>query len=183
MNYLDIVFIIPLLWAAWKGFQKGLIIEVATLLAFALAVYGGIKLSDTVAEKIAGTVEINESYLPLVSFAVTFLVIVLAVYMLGKLVEKVVDLVALSVVNKVAGAVFGAAKIALVISVILTMVNSFDEKANVIPAELKEESMLYEPLSDLSTTVIPALKESHLFSQLQELTNGVTASPADTIPQ
>jgi len=162
VNYLDIIFIIPLLWAAYRGFNKGLIIEVATLVAFGLGIWGGIHFSDFIADLLMD--KVDSEYLSLVSFAVTFILIVAAIFVLGKVIEKAVNLVQLKLINKISGAVFGVAKIALFISVILVIVNSYDQKTNVVPADLKESSLLYQPLSDISLKVIPALENSNLFS-------------------
>ena len=161
MNYLDIIFIVPLIWAGFRGFKKGLIIEVSALIAFGLGIWGGIHFSDFVAELLADSIE--SKYVPLVSFAITFILIVAAIFVLGKMLEKAVNLVQLKLVNKATGAVFGVAKIVLVISVLLVIVNSFDEKANIVPKDLKENSLLYQPLSDVSLKVIPALQSSGLF--------------------
>ncbi|MDC0339126.1 CvpA family protein [Flavobacteriales bacterium] len=162
MNYLDIIFIVPLIWAGFRGFKKGLIIEVSALIAFGLGIWGGIHFSDFVAKLLADSIE--SKYVPLVSFAITFILIVAAVFVLGKMLEKAINLVQLKLVNKATGAVFGVAKIVLVISVLLVIVNSFDQKSNIVPKDLKENSLLYQPLSDVSLRVIPALKNSGLFS-------------------
>ena len=162
MNYLDIIFIVPLIWAGFRGFKKGLIIEVSALIAFGLGIWGGIHFSDFVAELLSDSIE--SKYVPLVSFAITCILIVATVFVLGKMLEKAINLIQLKLVNKVTGAVFGVAKIVLVISVLLVIVNSFDQKANIVPKDLKENSLLYQPLSDVSLKVIPALKNSGLFS-------------------
>jgi len=153
---------VPLIWAGFRGFKKGLIIEVSGLIAFGFGIWGGIHFSDFVAELLSNSIE--SKYVPLVSFAITFILIVAAVFVLGKMLEKAVNLVQLKLVNKVTGAVFGVAKIVLVISVLLVIVNSFDQKSNIVPKDLKENSLLYQPLSDVSLKVIPALKNSGLFS-------------------
>ena len=98
------------------------------------------------------------------SFAITFILIVATVFVLGKMLEKAVNFVQLKLANKLTGAVFGIAKIVLVISVLLVIVNSFDQKANIVPKDLKANSLLYQPLSDVSLKVIPALKNSRLFT-------------------
>ena len=162
MNYLDIIFIVPLIWAGFRGFKKGFIIEVSALIAFGLGIWGGIHFSDFVAELLSDSIE--SKYVPLASFAITFILIVATVFVLGKMLEKAVNLVQLKLVNKLTGAVFGVAKIVLVISVLLVIVNSFDKKANIVPKDLKENSLLYQPLSEVSLKVIPALKNSGLFS-------------------
>jgi membrane protein required for colicin V production len=162
VNYLDVIFLVPLIWAGFRGFKKGLIIEVSALIAFGLGVWGGIHFSDFVAELLSDSIE--SKYVPLVSFAITFILIVAAVFVLGKLLEKAVNLVQLKLVNKLTGAVFGVAKIMLIISVLLVIVNSFDQKRNIVPKDLKENSLLYQPLSDVSLKVIPALNNSGLFN-------------------
>ena len=45
-NYLDILIAIPLLWGAYKGYTKGLIIEAASLAALVIGVYGAYRFSD-----------------------------------------------------------------------------------------------------------------------------------------
>jgi membrane protein required for colicin V production len=162
VNYLDIIFIVPLIWAGFRGFKKGLIIEVSTLLAFGLGIWGGIHFSNFIAELLSDSIE--SKYVPLVSFSITFILIVATVFVLGRMIEKAVNLVQLKLVNKVTGAAFGVAKIVLVMSVLLVIVNSFDQKANIVPKDLKENSLLYKPLSDISLKVIPALKNSQLFT-------------------
>lgn len=162
MNYLDIIFIVPLIWAGFRGFKKGLIIEVSTLLAFGLGIWGGIHFSNFIAELLSDSIE--SKYVPLVSFSITFILIVATVFVLGRMIEKAVNLVQLKLVNKVTGAAFGVAKIVMVMSVLLVIVNSFDQKANIVPKDLKENSLLYQPLSDISLKVIPALKNSQLFT-------------------
>ena len=43
MNFLDALIIAPLLWGAYKGFQKGLIFEIAMILGLIIGVYLGFK--------------------------------------------------------------------------------------------------------------------------------------------
>ena len=110
MNYFDIIIIIPLLWGGYKGFKKGLIIEVASIVALLLGVWGGIKFSSISANYLGDMFSISEKLMPLISFALTFILIVIAVFAVAKLIQKVVKVVALSTVNKVAGAAFGILK-------------------------------------------------------------------------
>jgi len=49
MNYLDIILVLPLIIGAWRGFKKGFIIELFTLLALLVGLYAGIHFSDFVA--------------------------------------------------------------------------------------------------------------------------------------
>ena len=52
MNTLDIIFLIPLLWFAYKGFVNGLVVELASLIALLLGVYLSFRFSVFVGDKI-----------------------------------------------------------------------------------------------------------------------------------
>lgn len=162
MNFIDIVIAIPLLWAIYKGFRKGLVIEIASLAALILGIYGGIHFSDAVANLLQDKFNWTSDYMPLISFTITFLGIVILVHLVGKIVERIVDIVALGVVNKILGAVFGLIKVAFILSVIIIIFDSFDAKMHFIDQEKKDNSMLYKPLRSFSVAIIPQLKFEEL---------------------
>lgn len=162
MNVLDIFFIIPLVWGFWRGFIKGLVVEAATLISFGMAVYGAVKLSDSLAGYLKDSRGWTTEYLPVIAFAGIFLVVLIIVYFITKLVERAVEAAALGVVNKLAGAAFGMLKFALVMSLIIFVIEAVEKNISVIPAEKKEGSLLYRPIAAVAPTVIPGLKESRL---------------------
>lgn len=166
MNYIDIFILIVLVWFAYKGFTKGLVIELVSLIALGLGVYGGLKFSDTAAEFISGNVDTE--YIPLVSFTITFVVIVVVVFVIGKLIEKIINMVALKFINKLSGAVFGVLKMALIMSVLLTIIESYDQKLGFIPKETKETSLLYYPLLEVSNKILPEIEKNNLFKGVKE---------------
>jgi membrane protein required for colicin V production len=165
MNYLDLVLLIPLAYAAWKGFRKGFVIEVFTLLAFFFGIYAGVHFSDYTAEKLAGEININNTYMPTIAFTLTFLVVGAIVFFAGKAVEKLVQITALSPMNKMGGLVFGSLKMLLIISVLFSIVESYSEKNGLISAETRDASVLYEPVKAISLYTIPGLRMSNIFIQ------------------
>ncbi len=163
MNFIDIIILIPLIYAAWKGFSKGFIIEVFTLLALFVGLYAGIHFSDYTANWLKETFEWNSPYLPTVSFTLTFLAVGAMVYFAGKMIEQVVRVVQLSLVNKFFGMLFGLIKMLYIVSVFLILIESYDEKSDFFPETTKENSLLYKPVVNFSVLTIPALKESTMF--------------------
>lgn len=153
MNLLDIILIIPLIWMAYRGFTKGFIIELATLVALIVGIYAAINFSWLSGEFLSEHFKIEEKYLSVISFIVTFLVVVLIVVGIGKVIEKIIDLVALGFINKILGAAFGVLKAVVVLSVILLIIETFDSNDRVITEKSRENSMLYGPVS----SVIPKL--------------------------
>jgi len=155
MNWLDIVLAIPMLWFLYKGFRNGLIIELASLAGLVLGIYVALHFSFYVEGYLIDNFEIDEKYLYIISFAITFIIVALLVYLVGKIIHKVISIVALGFLNRLAGGIFGLLKAALVLSVVLYFVNGFDN--SLIKADVKEKSVLYEPVESIVPFIIPRL--------------------------
>jgi membrane protein required for colicin V production len=166
MNYIDIILCIPIIWGLYKGFTKGLIIEAASMIAFGLGVWGGIRFSDFVAHKINLWLDWQSKYLPVVSFAITFLAIVILVYFIAKLIQRMVEGMALGAINKIGGAIFGALKFALAMSVVIFMIDALEESYPIISFKTKEESLLYKPVGKIAPILIPSLNKSKMAALL-----------------
>lgn len=165
MNFIDILVAVVILWFSYKGFTKGLVVEVTGLLAFLLGIYGGTKFSYLIAEKL--TDNIDESYIPLISFSLTFILIVVVVFLLGKMIEKVVDAASLKLINKLAGAAFGGLKVAAIFSIAFTIFEGYDNKLHFVDPKTKENSLLYYPMLELGDLVLPELERRKIISEEQ----------------
>jgi membrane protein required for colicin V production len=169
MNYFDIIIIIPLIWGAYKGFKKGFIIEIASFIALGFGIWGGMKFSSISANYLSNAFEISEKVMPLISFAVTFIAIVLAVFAIAKMLQKIITMVALGFINRAAGALFGMLKFSLIMSVLINFSNIINSQISFIDPEMKNTSILYEPMGKVSQIIIPGLKEINI--------NGVLDNP------
>lgn len=181
MNVLDIILLIPLLYAGYKGFKYGLIIEVFTLLALLVGLYAGIHFSDYASSFLENSFNWHSKYLPVVSFTITFLAIGAMVYFAGKAIERVVRFTGLSPINKTFGVLFSIIKMGYFISVFLVILESYDEKNDFFPEETKSESLLFNPVKNLSEKTIPGIAESTIF--LKNKINAEMDSTQQTINQ
>lgn len=175
MNYIDIILIVPLLWALYKGFKKGLVIEIASLLALILGIYGGVHFSEALSLLLKNKFDWQTPYLPIISFAIIFIGVVIVVYTIGKIIERFVDMVALGTINKFFGAIFGLAKSAVILIIIILIFDGFDKKMNIIPKEQKSKSLLYEPMKSIGVQALPYLN----FEKIP-LTNDTTRTESET---
>ena len=160
MSIIDIVLAALLLFGIIRGIMKGLFVEVASLIALVLGVYGAIHFSNFAAEFLESKVDWNEKTINIIAFAITFVVIVLAISLAGKALTKLADFAALGILNKLLGGVFGALKIGLILSIILLV---FDKLNNTLPFMEKDdlkESVLYEPVKSLAPMIFPGLIKS-----------------------
>ena len=142
MNYLDIIIAIILLLFGVKGFRKGLIIEVVTLLAFAVGIYGAMHFSDFTAEHLKEFMEINPKYLNTTAFVLTFILLVILVNIIGRMVTKLIQAMNLGFFNKLGGALFGIAKGVLLCSIMVMVLNNF-QLIGIVKPEVREQSKLY----------------------------------------
>lgn len=163
MNVLDILILIPIAFGIWRGFKKGFIIELFTFLALFIGLYAGIHFSDGVASFLQEQFSSDSEYLPTISFTITFLLVGAMVYFAGVAIEKAVKAVSLSLPNRLAGAVLGTFKMILFVGTGIILLESYDEKSDIISEETKEGSLLFLPVENTTYFVIPALKESTIF--------------------
>jgi membrane protein required for colicin V production len=168
MNTVDLVFAILLLWAAYRGFTKGFIVQLATLAALLLGILGAVMFSDFTSELIIKKFEVSGQYLPILSFAVTFIVIVIAVHLLAKMLNKLIDAIALGIVNRLLGVLFSILKTAFIVSIILVLINKADNKFNFIPDDTKENSILYKPLSNFAPMIFPYLNFEKIKEKIED---------------
>lgn len=155
MNYFDILIVVPLAWGLYKGFSKGLVKSLAALVALVLGVVGAIKFSSVTSIFLAANLDIGTTYLPLISFVITFVGIIVAVHLLARVLDKMLAAVALGGLNRIAGAVFGVAKFAFIVSVVLIIFDYIDKQVPFLPRDKVESSLLYEPVANLAPSVIP----------------------------
>ncbi|NQU87943.1 MAG: CvpA family protein [Mariniphaga sp.] len=159
MNYIDIVLVILLLLAAISGFKKGLIVELASLAALILGIWGAFEFSDITAEFLVENFNWNWDHLNVVSFVITFVVIVILVHIIGSVINKMIEVAMLGFLNRLAGIVFGVVKSALILSVILVVFDRIDRDVNILSKEKKADSRLYQPIRDFAPTIFPFIED------------------------
>jgi membrane protein required for colicin V production len=160
MTVIDIVLGGLILFGLIRGFMKGLFVEIASLAALILGVYGAIHFSDFVAEYFESKVDWNESTINITAFVVTFVVIVLVISLAGKALTKLADFAAMGMLNKLLGGLFGALKIGLILSVILVVLTKMNRTIPFVDEETIEDSVLYEPVRSLIPIILPSILES-----------------------
>ncbi len=176
MNYLDIILCIPLAWGLYKGFRKGLVLQIVTLFSLLGAIWVAVNFSDFITHFIQQKFGWKGRYLPVISFVSLFIAVLAGVYAIGKLLERSVDEADLGPINKMAGAFFGFFKFALIISIVIFMVDAVGNSFPALSTEDKTESLLYKPLALVAPAVIPGLRGS----RVGDMWKGKPAEPVKT---
>lgn len=160
MSIIDIVLGALLLFGLVRGVMKGLFVEIASLVALVLGIYGAIHFSHFAAGFLKSKVDWNEKTINIIAFAITFVIIVLAISLAGKALTKLADFAALGIINKLAGGVFGVLKIGLILSVVLLVFNKLNNTLPFMEQDDLEESILYNPVKSLAPLIFPNLIQS-----------------------
>ena len=161
MNWLDIVIIIILAGGIASGFKNGFVGEVASLAGLIFGIWGAIKFSWWTADLLEGF-GLKFSLMPVISFIVTFLIIIIIAQILGGIISSFLKAISLNWINRIAGIAVGVFKAALFVSVFLLVLEFISEKRPIIPLEVQNKSVLYEPISEIVPTVLPFLKLEEL---------------------
>lgn len=151
LNYLDIFIVCLTALGFYRGFSKGLIIELTSILALILGAYGSLKFSGLTFDFISTTFpnqleSIEQSYIKIFSFAFTFVVIIVSISIAGKALTKIAKILFLGFLNKLFGGLFGAIKYVLIVSFCFVFFENINSEFSFIDNENIESTFLYRPI-------------------------------------
>ena len=99
MNYLDIIIVIALSYGFIKGFSKGIIKELTTLLALIIGIYTAINFSLYLEDMVSDFFRVSKKFLPITTFFILFFVSFLLVRVLGGFLDKLTKALSLGVIS------------------------------------------------------------------------------------
>lgn len=155
MYWLDIVLAIPMAWFVYKGFRKGLIFELSSLVGLVVGIYCSIKFSKYVSTLIG----IEGEYSILVAFFITFIAVYLLSLFLGKCIEGLMKMMKMGIMNNILGSVFGLLKCVCMLSVVMYYVVLIDFDKVIITDKTREQSLFYQPIERTGNLLIGTLKD------------------------
>ena len=158
----NIILALPLLWGAYKGMRRGLIVELASILAILLGVYACSRFSDMMADFLGTHIHshISTLYLSVCSVILVFLLVVLLVFFLAKRIQKLAEALFLGIANRLLGGIFGMFKWALLVSMVLYFFSILNEKAGIVSQTTLNQSWMYTNIEKLAPLVMPTLLKS-----------------------
>lgn len=173
---IDIIFAVIIVLACFKGYQKGLIIAIFSLVAFIVGLAAALKLSTAVAGWLGSSTNLSARWLPFIAFILIFFVVVLLVRLGAGLIEKTVQAVMLGWANRLGGVIFYAVLYTIIFSIFLF----YAEKVQLLQASVIQSSQTYPYIQpwgpkviDGFGTVIPWFKD--MFTELEKFFSRITS--------
>lgn len=171
---LDLIFAGIIILAVVKGYQRGLVVGLFSLIAVIIGLAAAMKLSTVVAGYIGKAVKISDQWLPVISFAIVFFIVILLIRLGARAIESAVEVAMLGWVNKIGGIILFAAIYTVVFSVLLF----YAEQMKWIQPEMISKSITYSFVQPWGPrvingfgAVIPVFKD--MFGELQDFFDGV----------
>jgi len=150
---IDSIFAILLVLACIKGYSKGLIVALFSIIGFIVGLAAAIKLSSFVAEKLSASVNVSAKWLPFISFLLVFVAVILLINLGAKLIEKSVQMVMLGLVNRIGGIILYI----LLYSILLSIFLFYAIQLKFITTETVKASIIYPYIEFLGPKVINSL--------------------------
>lgn len=166
---IDVTFAVLFVLACVKGYSKGFIVALFSIVGFIVGLAAALKLSAVVATKLSTAVNISSRWLPFLSFLLVFIVVLILINLGAKLIQKSVELVMLGWLNRLAGILLYL----LLYSILLSVLLFYTTRLHIVSAETVSTSMLYEFIQPLGPklinsmgAIIPLFKD--IFTDLQD---------------
>ena len=136
---IDLVFVALLVMAVIKGYTKGFIIAIFSLVALIVGVAAAMKLSAVAASWLGSSIHAGARWLPVIAFILVFVAVALLVRLGAKAIEKTVELAMLGWANRLAGILLYIVLYMVVLSIALF----YAEKIHLIADKTIADSKTY----------------------------------------
>ncbi len=150
---IDIIVIILLVMAIFKGLRKGLIVAIFSFLAYLIGLAAALKLSTFMADYIGSNVEISQRWLPFLAFFVVFILVVFLVRLGAKAIEGAVRMMMLGWLNRIGGVLLYILMYFFIYSIILF----YAAQLHLIKPEMVQASATYHYIAPFAPKVLDIL--------------------------
>ena len=156
MTAIDILIILILLFGAYMGVRRGIIIQVFSIIAIFVGSWISFTFSSALSGWLAPVFHLEEDYwLTIVSYVLIFIGIIILFRLLAKVVERMFKHATLEWLNKGAGAVFSVVKYTLILGVLFVIFHSGNHRYGWVDENKLSESKVYVFVKDVGYTVFP----------------------------
>ena len=172
---IDLILAVLLAIALVKGYRRGLIVALFSVVALIVGLAAAIKLSAVVAGYIGNTVKVSEKWLPIVAFLVVLVIVVVVINMVGKVLQTAVESVMLGWINRLGGMLFYGLFYLLLYSILLF----YATQIGFIKPETIQDSASYAHIAPLGPAAVEKLGIAlpwfrDMFEELKTFFDGVS---------
>jgi membrane protein required for colicin V production len=178
---IDIIYILVLILAIFKGLSKGLILGIFSFLAIIIGLAAALKLSVVVSNYLRGSGSglSTGKWLPLLSFVLVLIVVILLVGLVARLIKKTLQFAMLGWLDSLCGMILYIALYTIIFSIFLF----YASKLMLVQQEVIAGSRTYPYIApwgpkviDNLGKIIPVFKD--MFADLEDFFAGIAKKAA-----
>jgi len=153
ITVIDILISIILLYFIFEGYKKGFVKQTATILGILVSLYLAITRYAEFQYFLKPYLNVSETFLQFISFAVIFLGVNIIIQILSNVLEKMTDNAFIKPVNQVGGALFGLIKGGVLVYFLLLILSE-------IPYQSLTDTINQSMFADRFLDLTPYVKEN-----------------------
>ncbi|GAA4468817.1 hypothetical protein GCM10023189_54790 [Nibrella saemangeumensis] len=158
MKTLDILILIPLIWGAYNGYRKGLLVEIVAVVAFIVAMIVGFKFLNFGIDLLTPYIstEVARRILPWLGFSVIFFPTIFLINQMGYSLRQSLRYTLLGTFDSMAGASVGIFTWVFGISVLFWLFSTIGVK---IPARQTDGTWIYPHILPIAPKIMDVTSE------------------------
>jgi membrane protein required for colicin V production len=175
--FIDIIAIIILAMAIFRGYSRGLIVSLLSFLAIIVGLAAAMKFSVAVATWLQNNTNVGAHWLPFLSFIIIMIAVILLVRWIANLAQAAIEIVLLGWLNKLGGIILYVLLYMMVYSIVLF----YATQMGLLKDETIKASKTYAIIEPWGPQVINAVSYilpffKDMFKDLQQFFGGIAGN-------
>jgi len=158
MNWLDLIIIVCIAIGLVKGLFDGFVKQAVSFIALIAAIFFAGQLAGwmrSLLQRIDFLGGLDPGILTAACYILSFSLIIIAIVLLGRIVNVAIKLTPAKYLNHLLGGLFGILIGAVSLSILINVLDAFD----IVPAQMRNQSVLYSSIREVVPTIYPIIKE------------------------
>ena len=155
MNIFDLIVYIVLVYALWRGWQQGCVVQLCGLAGVVLAVW----LAARFGPAVGAWCGVDAAVAAPAGFVVVLLAVLILVAVAGRIVRKVLHFAGLGVADVLLGIALSVVKYALLLSVFFTAFARLNDDFRFVEPQQIYGSRTFRPLQQAADRIFPMVRE------------------------
>lgn len=158
MGTIDWIIIILVGLGVIQGLMQGFVKQLASIVGIIAGLLLARALFGVVGEQLAPKLGTSTTVAQIIAFILIWVIVPIALSLIASIITKALSAIKLGWLNRWLGSGLGAVKFILLIGIFIHVLEYIDTKKELFPEEKRQESVLYQPVKELSDIFFPAIK-------------------------
>lgn len=161
-NWFDIIVLVVLVIAFFKGIKKGVIRMLVELSIIVVATIFGGKLASNILPELEKITNLSDQWTSVVSYVIAFAIIAVALTLIGSIIQKLINLVSLTFINRIAGGIISMSISVILISILINIILIIDINKDIFKPDMISKSFFFDRVQSVVPAITPYLDNEEI---------------------